>query len=81
MYLVCYEYEKCLCDPSNQKNFVIRYLSSHSLIQTLFRFKFEVDEQGGFVINDAGKKSHAPWLIIQAEGVVSRLLAPCVLSQ
>lgn len=42
-------------------------------------FKYEVNEQGGFVINDTGKKSHASvplQLIIQAKRVVSRLVAP-----
>lgn len=46
----------------------------------LFTFKYEVNEQGDFVINDTGKKSCAhsplPGLIIQAKGVVSRLVSP-----
>lgn len=50
------------------------------LASRLFRFKYEVNEQGDFVINDTGKKSCAhsplPGLIIQTKGVVSRLVSP-----
>lgn len=50
------------------------------LLSPLFTFKYEVNEQGDFVINDTGKKSCAhsplPGLIIQTKGVVSRLVSP-----
>lgn len=50
------------------------------LLPSLFTFKYEVNEQGDFVINDTGKKSCAhsplPGLIIQTKGVVSRLVSP-----
>lgn len=55
-------------------------LSLFSFYALLFTFKYEVNEQGDFVINDTGKKSCAhsplPGLIIQAKGVVSRLVSP-----
>lgn len=64
--------------------YIYLFLSS---FKSLFTFKYEVNEQGGFVINDTSKKSYMqesifsislslPWLIIQAKGVVSRLVAP-----
>lgn len=60
-------------------------LSLFSFYALLFTFKYEVNEQGDFVINDTGKKSCAhsplPGLIIQAKGVVSRLVSPLSLSR